>query len=63
MLLDPVARAAATAPPDDEPVTEQDRDRFQRGQARFGQHGGKGVPMQEVRAEFDLRPKDFPADN
>ena len=29
ILLDPVARAVATAPPDDEPVTEQDRSRFQ----------------------------------
>ncbi|MGA2215742.1 MAG: hypothetical protein ABSH31_20895 [Bryobacteraceae bacterium] len=27
MLLDPVRRALATAPPDDEPVTEQDRHR------------------------------------
>jgi hypothetical protein len=35
MLLDPVARAVATAPPDDEPVTEQDRLRFHKGQAWF----------------------------
>jgi hypothetical protein len=28
MLLDPVRRALATAPSDDEPVTEQDRQRF-----------------------------------
>jgi len=42
MLLDPVARAVATAPPDDEPVTEQDRRRFHAGQAWFAQRGGKG---------------------
>ena len=31
MLLDPVARALATAPADDEPVTEQDRRRLLEG--------------------------------
>ena len=60
MLLDPVARAVATAPPDDEPVTEQDRLRLHNGQAWFRQHGGKGVPMEDVLAEFDLKPEDFP---
>jgi hypothetical protein len=61
ILLNPVARAIATAPPDDEPVTEQDRLRFHKGQAWFREHGGKGVPMEDVLAEFDLRPEDFPA--
>jgi hypothetical protein len=60
ILLDPVARAVATAPPDDEPVTEQDRRRFHSGQAWFAQRGGKGIPMEEVLAEFDLKPEDFP---
>ena len=60
MLLDPVARAVATAPADDEPVTEQDRRRFHDGQAWFRQRGGKGVPMEDVLAEFDLKPEDFP---
>ena len=60
MLLDPVARAVATAPPDDEPVSEQDRRRFHDGQAWFRQRGGKGIPMEDVLAEFDLKPGDFP---
>lgn len=60
MLLDPVARAVATAPPDDEPVTEQDRARFKTGQAWFAQRGGKGIPMEDVLAEFGLKPEDFP---
>jgi hypothetical protein len=60
MLLDPVARAAATAPPDEEPATEQDRQRFHDGQAWFRQHGGKGVAMEDVLAEFDLKEGDFP---
>ena len=60
MLLDPVARAVATAPPDDEPVTEQDRARFTAGQAWFAQRGDKGIPMEDVLAEFGLKPDDFP---
>jgi hypothetical protein len=60
MLLDPVARAVATAPPDDEPVTEQDRRRYREGQAWFRQRGDKGIPMADVLAEFDLKPEDFP---
>jgi len=59
MLLDPVARALATAPPDDEPVTEEDRRRFREGQAWFARRGGKGIPMADVLAEFGLRPEDF----
>jgi hypothetical protein len=60
MPLDPLARAVATAPPDDEPVTEQDRLRLHNGQAWFRQHGGQGVAMDDVLAEFDLKPEDFP---
>ena len=60
ILLDPVARAVAAAPPDDEPVTEQDRRRFHEGQSWFRQRGGKGIPMEDVLAGFDLKPEDFP---
>jgi hypothetical protein len=50
MMLDPVMRALATAPPDDEPVTEQDRERFRGGQAWFAQRGGEGISMENVLA-------------
>lgn len=60
MLLDPVARAVATAPPDDEPVTDADRRRLREGEAWFLQRGGKGIPMEEVLAEFGLTLEDFP---
>ncbi|MGA3027835.1 MAG: hypothetical protein ABSF98_24020 [Bryobacteraceae bacterium] len=60
MLLDPVARAVATAARDDEPVTEQDRRRFHEGHACLAKHGGKGIPMEEVLAEFGTTPKDLP---
>lgn len=61
MLLDPVGRALAMAPPDDEPVTEQDRQRFHSGRAWFAQRG-KGVPMEEMLAEFGLKSEDFDLD-
>jgi hypothetical protein len=60
MLLDPVGRALATAPSDEEPVTEQDRRRFHDGQTRFRQSGGKGISMDDVLAAFDLKSEDFP---
>jgi len=60
MLLDPVARAVATAPPDDELVIEQDRRRYHEGQAWFERRNGEGVSKADVLAEFDLKPEDFP---
>jgi hypothetical protein len=59
MLLDSVARAIATAPADDEPVTEQDRRRFRDGQVWFDQHGA-GIPMEDVLSEFGIKPEDLP---
>ena len=45
---------------DDERVTEEDRRRFHEGQAWFAQRDGKGIPMEEVLADFGLTPQDFP---
>ncbi|HEY3456289.1 MAG TPA: hypothetical protein VGK64_17050 [Bryobacteraceae bacterium] len=45
---------------EEEPVTEEDRRRFHEGQAWFAQRGGKGIPMEDVLAEFGLKPEDFP---
>ena len=50
MLLDPMARALATAPLDDELMTEGDRRRLDEGQVRLAR--GEGTPMEEVLAEF-----------
>jgi hypothetical protein len=55
--------ATAPALPDDEPVMEQDRRRLHAGRAWFAQHGGKGIPMEEVLAEFGLKPEDFPPED
>lgn len=59
LLLDPVARAAATAPADDEPVTEEDRRRILEGKAALAR-GEQGIPMEHVLAEFGLKMEDFP---
>jgi hypothetical protein len=59
VMVDPVARAAAHAPADDEPVTDEDRRRFHDGQAWFSKRGGKGVPMEEVLGEMGASLDDF----
>jgi hypothetical protein len=43
---------------DDEPVSDEDRRRFHEGQAFFA--SGKGIPMEDVLAEFGMKPEDFP---
>ncbi len=53
-MLDPVARAIADASPDDEPVTEEERQAMVRSEAWFEDRGGKGIPMEEVLANFGL---------
>jgi hypothetical protein len=45
---------------DEEPVTEEDRRRFHQGQTWFADRGGKGIPMEDVLAEFGTKPEDFP---
>jgi hypothetical protein len=56
-IVDPVARAVAAASPDDEPVTAEDRRRFQQGQAWFAERG-KGIAMEDLLAEFGAAPDD-----
>ena len=51
-LLDPVARAIANAPVDDEPLTAADEKAL--AQARESSKGGKWIPHEEVLAEFGL---------
>jgi hypothetical protein len=41
-----------------EPISDQERRRFHEGQATFAE--GKGVPMEEVMADFELKPEDLP---
>ncbi len=59
-MFDPTAHSIANEGMDDEPVTAGDRARFHDGQAWLAQRGGKGVPMEQVLAEFGFKPEDFP---
>jgi hypothetical protein len=58
-LLDPVSRAIANAPVDDEPETEDERKAVARSKAWFKQRGGQGIPQEEVLADFGLSPDDL----
>ena len=60
LLIDPQYRAFATAPVDDEPVTAEDEAAVLRSEAWFKQNVGKGIPMEEVLADFGLTMDDFP---
>lgn len=58
-MVDPLSRALANAPADDEPVTEAEAAAIRRSEEWFRNHGN-GIPMEEVLADFGLSMKDFP---
>jgi predicted NBD/HSP70 family sugar kinase len=45
---------------DDPAILESEARRIAEGEAWFAARGGKGIPMEEVLAEFGLKPGDFP---
>jgi hypothetical protein len=55
-LLDPVSRAIANAPVDDEPESEQEHRNVAESKAWFERQGGRGIPHEEVLAEFGATP-------
>ena len=57
-MLDPVAHALASAPMDDEPLSEEEHQALTRSEAWFQERGGKGIPMEDVLADFGLTPED-----
>jgi hypothetical protein len=61
IALDPVARSIATAPVDEEPLTEEEEQALDRAEDWLKQNGGKGIPHEEILTEFGLTMKDFPA--
>ena len=62
MLLDPLSRALATAPVDDEPLSEEDREAIARSEAWFRENKGKGIPFEDVLADFGLTIDDLHSD-
>jgi hypothetical protein len=55
-MLDPVSRAIANAPLDDEPETEPERHAVAESKSWFQQRSGQGISHEEVLAEFDCKP-------
>ena len=60
IAMDPVARSIASAPIDEEPLTGEEDRALDRADAWLKQNGGKGIPHEDVLAEFGLSMKDFP---
>ncbi len=60
ITMDSVARSIATAPIDDEPLTEEEEQALDRADAWLKQNGGKGIPHEQILAEFGLTMQDFP---
>lgn len=58
-MLDPVSRAIANAPVDDELESEQGRQAVAESKAWFEQHGGQGISHEDVLADFGRTPNDF----
>jgi hypothetical protein len=56
-MLDPVARAIANAPIDDEPVTEEERQAVAEAKEWLRHH--PGIPFEEVLADFGLTLEDL----
>ena len=58
-MLDPVSRAIANAPIDDEPETEEERRAVAESKAWFERNGGRGIPHEEVLADLGFTPDDL----
>ncbi len=58
ITMDPVARSIATAPIDEESLTEKEDQALDRAEAWLKQNGG--IPHEEILAEFGLSKRDFP---
>jgi hypothetical protein len=58
-MLDPVARAIANAPLDDEPESERESAGVRDSKTWFERSGQKSVPHEEVLSDFGLTPNHF----
>ena len=50
-MLDPVSRAIANAPTDDEPESEAERKAVAASKAWIAQHPGEGIPHEDIVGE------------
>jgi hypothetical protein len=57
-MIDPVSRAIANAPWDDEPESEDERRTVAESKAWMEKHPGQGVPYEEILSEFGFSADD-----
>jgi hypothetical protein len=53
-MLDPVSRAIANAPIDDEPESAEERRAVAESKAWMAEHPGQGIPLEDLLAEFGV---------
>jgi hypothetical protein len=53
-MLDPVSRAIANAPIDDEPETDAERQAVAASKAWMAEHPGQGIPFEALLADFGI---------
>ena len=58
-MLDPVDRAIANAPLEDEEISEEETRAVAASKAWLAEHPGEGIPHEEILREFGLSPEDL----
>lgn len=58
-MLDPVDRAIANAPLEDEEISEEENRAVAASKAWLAEHPGEGIPHEELMAEFGINPEDL----
>jgi hypothetical protein len=59
-MLDPVDRAIANAPFEDEEISDEENRAVAASKAWLAEHPGEGIPHEELLAEFGIHPEDLP---
>jgi len=58
-MLDPVDRAIANAPFEDEEISGEESRAVAASKAWLAEHPGEGIPHEELLAEFGIKPEDL----
>lgn len=58
-MLDPVDRAIANAPLEDEPISDEESRAVAASRAWLAEHPGEGISHEELLAEFGIKPEDL----
>jgi len=58
-MLDPVDRAIANAPFEDEEISDEETRAVAASKAWLAEHPGEGIPHEEMLREFGINPEDL----